>query len=189
MKKRLFIALNLADDVKDGIENVLNGVPLPRQSSVHVTPRENWHITVLFLGDQEEEDIPKIELAMAEAVRKRNAPAPGGKLQQISYGPSGPRPRMIWAHVTRDASDGIGYLKKLLEEKLAEEKIEWRHEDHDRFDGHITLARFNPTPLRSLPHLQKPLNFVFRAPTLDLMVSALGRRGGAKYTALAQIAF
>ncbi len=188
MRKRLFIALNLAEDVKDEIEAVLKGIPLPRQFGLRPVARENWHITVLFLGDQEEDDIPKIEAAMAEAVAKRNAAAPGGKLQQITYGPAGPRPRMVQINVTRDASDGIGYLQKLLMEGLADAHVAWEQKDRGRFDGHITLARFNQTPLRSLPHLQKPLNFAFRAPTLDLMSSVLGR-GGPKYTALSKIAF
>ncbi len=188
MKKRLFIALNLSENVKDNIEAVLNGVPLPRQFGLRLVARENWHVTVLFLGDQEEDDIPKIKTAMAEAVQKRGAGAPQGKLQQINYGPPGPRPRMVWTHVSRDASDGIGYLKKLLEEKLTGQKIKWEHGDFEKFDGHITLARFAPTALKSLPRLQKPLNFSFTAPTLDLVASEL-RRGGPKYTVLAKIAF
>ncbi len=195
MKKRLFIALNLSENVKDNIEAVLNGIPLPRQCGLRLVARENWHITVIFLGDQEEEVIPKIETAMRAAIAnmraaiaKRHAGAPHGKLQQISYGPSSSRPRMVWARVSRDASDGIGYLKKVLEEKLAEEKLRWESEDRTGFDGHITLARFTPTALKSLPHLQKPLNFSFTAPTLDLVSSEL-RRDGPRYTTIAKIAF
>lgn len=188
MQKRLFIALNLSADVKDSLAAVLNGVPLPRQAAVRVAPRENWHITVLFLGDQAEEDMPKIEAAMAEAVRKRGAGAPRGKLRDIAYGPPGARPRMIWANVSRDASDGIGYLKKVIESGLAAGGVAWRSDGREKFDGHVTLARFAPTPLRSLPPLHKPLNFSFTAPTLDLMESRLGR-GGPVYAAIAKIAF
>ena len=95
---------------------------------------------------------------------------------------------MIWVNASRDASDGIGYLKKLIEAELEKDEVPWDNDDRERFDGHVTLARFNQTPLRSLPHLQKPLNFEFTAPTLDLVASEL-RRGGPKYTAIAKIAF
>lgn len=188
MQKRLFIALDLDEDIKDDIESVLKGVPLPRQFGLRPVIRENWHITVLFLGDQEEEDIPKIEAAMAAAVRKRNAPAPHGKLRDLTYGPTGARPRMVWVNASRDASDGIGYLKKLIEEELAKEKIAWEEKDREKFEGHVTLARFNQTPLRSLPRLQKPLNLEFTAPTLNLVASEL-RHGGPKYTTIAKTAF
>ncbi|MCL4403739.1 RNA 2',3'-cyclic phosphodiesterase [Patescibacteria group bacterium] len=188
MKRRLFIALNLADDIKDDVESVLKGIPLPRQFGLRPVARENWHITVLFLGDQEEEDIPRIEAAMSAAVLKRNAPPPHGKLRDLTYGPVGARPRAIWVNASRDASDGIGYLKRLIEAELAKEEIGWEEKDRERFEGHVTLARFNQTPLRSLPHLQKPLNFEFSTPTLDLVSSEL-RRGGPRYSTVAKIAF
>ena len=57
MKHRLFVAINIPDDIKNGIEVEVDNINLENGRWM---PLENWHITVSFLDYQPEEKIPQI---------------------------------------------------------------------------------------------------------------------------------
>jgi RNA 2',3'-cyclic 3'-phosphodiesterase len=182
-KKRLFIAINLPENVKDSIEKELEKIKYDFTDDVRFVDRENWHITVAFLGDQEDEAILPILESMKEAAA-RFGPLKV-ELADLSYGPPGRPPRMIWLNGNAQSAAGLGEVKDALESNLADNGVTFKS-DYKKFSLHITLARLFSA--NQLPYIGRKLQISFEAKSLDLMESALSP-SGAKYENLQQVHF
>ncbi len=189
MRRRVFLAVNLDSATITELEklavecgNKLEGSAV----GIRFLKPKNWHITLSFLGYQNEDDILRIIRAAKEV-------ASGFPLQEIEfdgllYGPPGKDPRMIWISADKETSGRLSKIKDLLEDKLGESGVVFRREKR-KFDAHITLARFRKDLRRSsLPLIDKSLRLRLEAPNLDLMESGL-KRGGAEYTVLQKFPF
>jgi RNA 2',3'-cyclic 3'-phosphodiesterase len=134
---RTFIAVDLADGVKDRLialqENLARS-----GTGVKWVPRENLHLTLLFLGEVEQLDVVRICRVAQERAQKHTA----FTLQVEGLGafPNARRPKILWAGVT----DGVAELRTLhadLEAGLLDLGC-YRREERE-YTPHLTLGRLS----------------------------------------------
>ena len=189
MKKRIFIAISLPKDIAtalnreiDGLRDVLLAADLPAYR--FITPK-NWHLTISFLGEQEDYSMP----AIIDSVRaiSRQFSRPMIKFEKIIYGPPGKSPRMIWALGAKTTSEELGEIKAHLDDDLVEGGVRFPQEER-LYTSHLTLAKFESTIKSGLPKIEKDINLEFEGESLEIMESRLGRKG-AEYESLARFPF
>lgn len=183
---RLFIAINLPEKIRNRFESYQENWPgLPAKW----TRPYNLHLTVLFLGNVAEENIPAV-LEITKKLAEKYPPIEI-KLDKISYGP--PKkipPRMVWISVGKN--ELLAELKNEIEKELTEQNVHFQIEDRG-FNPHITFARLNNFELRQMdpeevPQIDEDINFDFRAKTVEVMESQL-KRSGANYDILGSFEF
>ena len=192
--KRLFIAINLTEDIKKEIRRIIEEVDskmhFSKQPTFRWLPEENWHLTLTFLGGQPDKSIGSILESIKSAVLCIEPPliefgdvlfAP----QKIFGGPDRP-PRMIWLTTTKQTSEILGKIKNKLEDLLDKNGVKFRKENR-KFQGHLTLARFEPL-FRKETKLLRVGDLIFTSQSLDLMESKLFRIG-AEYIILEKVDF
>lgn len=184
-KKRLFLAINLPEKIKDKIEKILEKIRFDFSNDIRFLDRKNWHLTIVFLGYQPSEAFKPILEAMKNVAS--NFDPPKIELTDIAYGPKGAAPRMIWLNGSLATANSLGSLKTNLEAGLEEGGVRFKKE-HRRFQAHITLARFRSVKVAELPPLAEKFQEKFQANNLDLMESHLAR-SGANYEILQRFLF
>jgi 2'-5' RNA ligase len=133
---RLFIAVTIPEEVKAKIaaaQAELHRV-LP-EGAVRWTRREQFHLTLKFLGGV---DAARVE-ALGEAIRaacRGFSPLPL-RAERVGFFPDLHRPRVIWVGV-QDQAEQLPRLQAAVERATREYATEEREE---RFAGHVTLAR------------------------------------------------
>lgn len=175
MKKRLFIAINLENNIKEKLtshQKKFKDIP-----ARWIKP-ENIHITLVFLGYIKENKIKKINFLIETiASSYKNFKI---TLEKITYGPPFKPARMIWVTIQKNK-----ILKKIqndLENILLKNKILLKKENRN-FSPHITLCRFNIFDFKKIknpPIVKQKLNWEIVVDSIDLMESKLFRTG-AKY--------
>lgn len=187
-KKRLFIAINLPENIKKQIGAELEKVRHHFTNDIRFLKPENWHITLIFLGYQPVEKVPDILQAIkntAEIFFEFEI-----ELSDLSYGPLDKAPRMIWLNGSPKTSKMLSKIKNALENNLEENRVNF-HRDYPIFRTHITLARFPAVAkkqIAELPKIDKKLSWHFTAKSLELMESHLAK-SGAEYAQLASFNF
>lgn len=185
---RLFIAALMTEEIRLALARTQAALQraAPDRALRWVAP-ENYHITLLFLGEQPEERVPTFVQAM-EAAAVGVAPFVVG-IQGLGVFPNWNRPNVIWAGV----SEGIGALTRIanaLEQSLLTAPT------GKAFHPHITLARLK-TPCRDADGLKKrlydavqrllPARFgTYELHAISLMQSTL-TPNGSLYTELTQV--
>ena len=136
---RLFVAFEVSDEAKDAVEAAV--APLrERFPNARWVPRENWHVTVKFLG----QTYPRLvgwvqEQVMQAAVTSASVTS---RLTELGAFPSVGRARVLWAGLD-DRPGLLAEIALALDAALAKEfKPETR-----AFSAHLTVARSDP-PLR-----------------------------------------
>jgi 2'-5' RNA ligase len=176
---RLFTAIDIPEDVMEGLRALLNRLkPLAKVSWSRV---ENLHITTKFIGEWPEERLDEMKRVLA------TTPAVGPieiAVQDLGWFPNERRPRVFWAGI--DGGDPLRALAQATEQAVAplgvpvEERV---------YSPHLTLARIREAvPLdalrKALQALPSGCGFdfgSFRASSFFLYLSANGR-----YTQLAR---
>ncbi|MDD5430771.1 MAG: RNA 2',3'-cyclic phosphodiesterase [Candidatus Pacebacteria bacterium] len=184
MQRRLFISINLPDEIKSRIKKEID--KLPGLAGIKFANPETWHITLIFLGDQEDSAIHGIIGAMSAV--SEDFEAPPVTFSDIGYGPSERTPRMIWLNGTLEASKLLSPLRDRLSDELANKGVNFMQE-RKMFKVHVTLARLknNQEELPELNYaLKNPLNFI--PESFDLMESFLSS-SGAEHAVLQKIYF
>jgi 2'-5' RNA ligase len=184
MKRRVFIAIPLPREVKEEIAGKLHKMERILAGQMRFIPDENWHITVSFLGWQEETVLPIIEGVLDSLLPIHKIVV---RITGLSYGPVGGKPRMIWANTDRNTSDTLGNLKEKVENEFKKGGILWEQDEYPSFNGHITLARRSRDAAGHLPPLNEKLGISFEMSSIDLMESHLSR-SGAEYELLHSVA-
>lgn len=180
MKRRLFIAISFPETALREIDIEIPVLRHRFSETARFMPRENWHMTLIFFGDQEEDNIPKIHSAMDAALL--GFAHDSLLLGDITYGPQHHAPRMIWLNAAKKTSIYLDAMKESLRKELSARKIHW-DDDNREFHGHLTLARFNePLADSELPLLIRG-GSVCKEFSVDLFSSALTPEG-SKYTLL-----
>lgn len=181
MNRRIFIAINLPAEARATIREVLQAdaaAYTELYEDARMTPERDWHITLLFLGDQPEDAIPAIERVISEVMQTMPLPALG--IRMFTTAPPHRPPRMIWATTSAEANEYLGALKESIKKALAQHGIRPQGEQFARFNGHITLARL-PEGRRIADHTVALAHTItFQPNTIDLMESQLDR-AGAEY--------
>lgn len=182
MRHRIFIAINLPEDVKKQLVNYqTKWLELP----CRWTKKENLHITLAFLGYLSDEELLEV-LKITKEVATRNSSF-SINLNKICYGP--PKklpPRMVW--VEGEKSEELGKLQKYLENSLSTASIGGLKSEIRPYSAHITLGRIRTWEFRRMepeerPEINEDIDLSFEVNSIEVMESKL-KRGGPEYTVL-----
>lgn len=128
---RCFVAIPLPDDVLDKLGGLQAIIPVGR-----ITPRENLHLTLAFLGETSEQSARAAHQALAEL---RDEPFSVEISGVDLFG--GRRPQILFAAIR--GSGPLQALHRKTVQALRSAGIPMRRE---RYRPHVTLARFNRFP-------------------------------------------
>ncbi len=116
------------------IYSLCQRLDLPESLPLRWVPPENWHITLVFLGDVPERSLGLIDQLVAPIVE--NTPPLPAPLVALEWFPSPLKPRMLTLKV--EASEP---LMSLQSEVVAALRREGFHSERRAYRPHITLAR------------------------------------------------
>ena len=128
---RLFVALDIDDDIRGRIARFLDGVREFAPDARWVRP-ESLHVTLKFIGEKPEEEVEKIKRAL-ETIE-----AGTFEMSFRGYGffPGARAPRVFWVGI--DGGQKLTSLAATVDETLA--RLNIAKEEH-AFNAHLTLAR------------------------------------------------
>jgi RNA 2',3'-cyclic 3'-phosphodiesterase len=174
---RLFVAVDVPDELKERIESQIVDVLRPALSGARWTRPEGRHLTLKFLGNVDDERVDAIA-AVVDAVAARHAPFEAA-FSEVGGFPNLRRPRVLWIGIGQGA-EPMAALASDLERSL--EPLGFEPEGRP-FRGHFTLARFpKPSAVGTLGPLAIP-DEPFEVVRVTLFRSQLHPKG-ARYTAL-----
>lgn len=184
-RARLFVALDLPDDVRAGLVDWQRTALA--DPALRVVRPEALHMTLVFLGYQAEKDAK----AIAKTGFDVGDQAPAVELMAEPVGvPRGKRPRLIALAANSDETVG---LQKQIEGRLVEAGF---YEPEKRaFWPHLTVARVRPEApgsrkpalITTQPHPLPEHMFRFFRPTRLVLFKSHLRRSGAEYEPLAEL--
>jgi len=179
-KRRIFIAINLPEEMKEELFNFSKKWPtLP----CRWVRKDNLHLTLVFLGYLKEEELTEVLKITKEVVQ--NHQSFSVSLNKVCYGPDQRMPpRLVW--VKGEKSEDLSKLKNDLEKSLSE-KIRLTPENRD-FLPHITLGRIKKWNWKRIePEERQDVNlevsFKVQINSIEVMESHL-KRTGAEYEVL-----
>jgi RNA 2',3'-cyclic 3'-phosphodiesterase len=172
---RLFVALELPDEVKQRVAPLAGGLPDARWVA-----RENLHITLRFIGEVDEDTAEDVGAALGTVHSQPVEIALAG----VGCWESKGRVRQVWSKVK--AGDELGLLQSRVESSLKRVGLD---PDGRKFTPHVTVARLKGVPSRIVaPYLEYHGSFragPFTADHFTLFQSRMGH-GGSHYEALAR---
>lgn len=174
---RLFVAVNFSDRTKNRIESLINQLKIIPADAKWVS-RDNLHITLKFLGNVPEDQVPALVFALKGAA-EGIAPI---KLELGGFGlfPGSSRPRVFWL----GSAGQLAMLSQLHDHvQTALERIGMKVEKK-RFTPHLTLARLR-SPARIDEIMEEAAQLtandrILASETIksfELMSSILGQKG------------
>lgn len=174
-KRRIFIAINLPENIKKSLAGYREKWPeLPAKW----TKQDNIHITLIFLGYISDEKIPGIYKVVKETVSKYSSF--DINLIKVCYDSVDKKPpRMVWA--LGQENKELSSLKKDLDRGLG-------ISENRRLRTHITLARIRKWDFKKIEpeerlEIEEDINLSFPVNSIEIMESVL-KRTGPKYTIL-----
>ncbi len=136
MKKRLFVALGASDIYKKALPYIkkLKTNFGQKEISVQWVPEDNWHITLVFLGETSVDIIPQLKEHLLNVCRKSQT----FKLHISDFGgfPDSQAARVVWLGVQR--SQALLNLQTEIEAETA--KLGFSPESRDYWP-HLTVGR------------------------------------------------
>jgi len=182
MRHRIFIAINLPEDVKKRLlDYQRKWLTLP----VHWTKKDNLHITLIFLGYLNDEDLLETIKIVHNVVEEHQSFFIN--LNQILYGPPNKTPRMVW--VEGEKSQELANLQRDLENALYTSPNKGiSGGEIQSYSPHITLGRikeweFKKIPLEEKEDINEEISLNFSVESIEVMESDL-KRGGPEYIVL-----
>lgn len=172
---RLFVGLDLPQDLRDALERLGGGIPGARW-----LPAENFHVTLRFIGEVDEDDAADLHEALA-AVR-----APAFDLEVAGFGAfqNGHRTHSLWAGVER--TPPLMHLHEKVDRALVRAGLP---PERRKYMPHITIAKLKGAPVHKVQDFIAHNNLFRHGPVpvehFTLFSSTLGR-SGATYTAEAE---
>jgi RNA 2',3'-cyclic 3'-phosphodiesterase len=181
---RLFVALELREDVRQAIGEVIARLKASSRSARWVRP-EGMHITLKFIGHVSPEKSAEIRAALEPI----GSPHPVElRFRGLGFFPNERRPRVVWGGI--EATRNLSTIANRIETAL--EPLGIVRESRD-FVPHLTLARF-PAPEKA-PELVRLANELqscefgsARETEFHLFESVL-HRSGAEYKKLQTFRF
>jgi 2'-5' RNA ligase len=128
---RTFIALELPERVRKEIFKEFENLKNLGLASGNFVERDNFHLTLKFLGDISEETIVKIKEKLSEVDFSKFEMTTG----KIGFFPSEKYIKVIWIELI---SNQLKFIKDIVDEKLSEIGI---NKDEREFSSHVTVAR------------------------------------------------
>ena len=199
MRKRIFIAINLPEEIKNKLafyQEKIEELFTPYRNEVsgagpcRWTKKQNLHITLIFLGYLTDEEIPELCKIAKEVSSKYSQFTVN--LNKICYGPPKKMPpRMIW--VQGKKSKILSDLKEDLEKSLTENirpALSAKGRDRE-FSPHLTLGRIKTWQWRQIepedrPEVEEDISLSFNVNSIEVMESKL-KRSGPEYTILESV--
>ena len=165
---RAFIAVQPPPVVLDAIEARVGSVPMP---GARRPPREQWHLTVQFLGNDADVD------AVAGALEREPLDAGPGRLRLSGAGAlRGRRRGRLLVLSLYEGAEWMHEVCMQVERRLA--PLGYARDDRDQeFLPHLTLARFRePTDVRAMSAAvgAEPFDPAWTADEVVLFESTLG---------------
>lgn len=185
---RLFVAIRIPDSIKAGIEKVQadlrDGLD---QAAVRWTNREQFHLTLGFLGNVEPDRVASLTEKLI-AAGQQFAPM-NLRVEGLGFFPERRLPRVVWMGVTDDAAQ-LPRLQQAVEGACGEFTAE---KAEANFSGHVTLGRVKSIKRFEVEHLQraaaglaKTLVGTWTAREVELVRSELSAQG-SRYTCMATV--
>jgi len=134
---RLFIAVNCDDETKNLLLSVQDKIKSQSTKGTFSRP-ENLHLTLAFLGETPEEQVPAICSVIKEALQPPVAPFTLAFSQTGCFTHSG---KELWWIGAEHSAPSLAILKKLrqrITDGLSSQEIAF---DNRAFNPHITLGR------------------------------------------------
>ncbi len=163
MKKRIFIAINLPDEIK---RELLAHEKRWKNLRIRWTNFYKLHITISFLGEADRKELESILLATEKTASEINSF--DIRLEKIVLGPDPIQARMFWVTVCVDTN--IMKLNRALNENLKLYGFETKDQE---FKPHITLARARGNQLKGKQTNIALKNMRFKAKSIEVMESQL----------------
>lgn len=133
---RLFTALPLPDYIEQKLGDI-SDLLKEQGGKVRWVPAENIHLTVRFLGETEDERVPKLVRVLDEIVPQFDPAVV--VIDRLGGFPNIRKPRVIWAGLAED--DNVERLTKMTRQiELAVRKLRFEPEKKG-FKPHLTLGR------------------------------------------------
>ena len=183
MLHRIFIAVNISDEVKDEFLLLQEKWTLP----IKWTERDNFHITLSFLGNRGAKEIEEIKRIAKKAADGHSS----FQLEFVkaTYGPKESLPSMVW--VKEVGSKELKALQKDLEKELMTSEVLKYAPERKSFSPHITLGRLQMFDFRNLeleerPQINDDFSFLSEVRSLEIMESKLSKEG-SRYTVLESV--
>lgn len=175
MKRRLFFSIPLPNDISNQFVKAVKQIRIghERTDIIRWLPPENWHITLLFMGDVQDTLIPEI-LEEVEEVFKQSKPL-SLKFKEIVFAPVPDNASFIWAEY--DKNESYNALSRSIYQKLKRFILEDTNNNFRDIIPHVTLARFNKNSKSVLPKLIQPKITDLTVDTIELMESKLTLEG------------
>ncbi len=184
MRHRIFIAINLPEDIK---KKFLDYQRKWSELPIRWVKKENLHITLIFLGyltNEELIDVCKITKEKAEKHQSFSL-----TLNKTCYGPPKKMPpRMVW--IEGEKSESLTGLKNDLEKSFFDFGI-LRNTEKRAFSPHITLGRIRQWEWQRIEpeerlDVSEDISLSFEVQSIEVMESQL-KRGGAEYVILESV--
>lgn len=175
MKKRIFAAINISDNLKKEIAEFrqkFNNLP------VRWMRDENLHLTLIPpQGLSDNEIVDWIE--RLKKIEGKFGPIEI-EFEKICLGPNPRRPRLIW--LEGEENPKLEELRNKMTQILGIREIK------EKFKIHLTLARFRPRDFArfSIKNLSEKTDWADTAKSISVIQSEC-LRDGARYTNLAEI--
>jgi RNA 2',3'-cyclic 3'-phosphodiesterase len=181
---RVFVALDISEEVRAGIREYLSKLQKITQSPRWVRP-EGMHLTLKFIGWAQPELVDRIK---SELHKIRSHEPVKLHFRGIGYFPNDRRPRVLWVGI--DASENLTAIAEEIEKRMAKLGVE---PESRKFTPHLTLARFeSPKGLDAL-HREierlKPADFGREETDTFFLFQSVLKRSGAEYTKLEAVSF
>lgn len=189
MKRRLFIAINLPENVKKKLVEYREKWYNLNPELIRWVNKFNLHITLVFIGYVSDDEMYNICNIVKETAKKHEPFFI--RMERIIIGPAYDKssagkpsiPRMFW--VEGEKSEELAKLQTDLENAIAGE--DYIKKEIRPYKPHITLARFRSLLLKSLPEeINEPFKFEIPVETIEVMESSL-KRTGAEYSVLESV--
>ena len=170
---RLFVAVTVPDPVLD----LVQALPRPDEPTLRWTTREQWHVTLRFLGSVEDPAPVADELAAVPAAVRRA----GHVDVEAVLGPAS-----AWFDGRRILQVPVCGLDALAD-AVAGATSPWGEPSSKAYVGHLTLARVRGRGRGDARLAGNPIEASWPVDAFALMSSQLGR-GGARYETQATVA-
>ncbi len=181
---RVFVALDIPDDVRQGIRKLIGQLDRTCRGARWVRV-EGMHVTLKFIG---EVSLEKVDRIKGELAGVRSAAPVEMNFRGVGFFPNDRHPRVFWAGI--ETTPNLAEIAVEVERRM--ETLGIAREPRP-FQPHLTLARFKSE--EGLPQLLETLRTLgaqefgsTRIGELHLYQSQLNPEG-AKYTRLATFPF
>lgn len=134
MKVRAFVAFELSQDVRQRIIDFLSQL-MKVERRVKWVSHDHVHLTIKFLGEVDEEKIPRVKDSLA-VIAESFAPF-SVRVKGTGVFPAIKNPRVIWIGVI-DESGNLSRMHNIIDKEMSIYGIPM---EHRAFIPHITLGR------------------------------------------------